>query len=495
MGENGKVAIWIGGMTEQDGTLIGEVDLPITGTEYSQFSVVTEDLLSVVTGTQDVYFVFTADTTTDKPYVANMSYFQFNATASDDDGNQGDDGDGEEEIVLVEGLNAQAWSFAGDEANYKALFGDLVIGKNGDIVKAAVAAGTGLTVRDCQAIVAADYVIDGDNYVIKYNGVMTVAEDGWYQFATSKIDNGYVAYVGGVKVLDYVIWNWWNDSGNDVCYGQTIYLEAGVKYAYEAYFVEQGGGQVIIPQVVKADGNLYNYADAGFKFYANDTAENVAPAKWEDVEHVMSGMTGINGSEGVTEANGTINLPATATGQLWNYTWHGYTADSVVKVAWYITVDSVSDDVDPDASNITFDNNFFVEDFVEDVNGLLDIPNSVFTENVGKNIIVVGVFNQPSTGLEARWNLVAPGIGFTVNKVVVGNADANFETAAAKMGGYTLVFEEANSEDVVFTPSDASNADDTPSGKPITGDVASVVAILVAGAAALGGVKMKKRSK
>ena len=403
------------------------------------------------------------------------------------DDNTGDDNTGDE---LVEGLNAQAWDFAGDEANYKTLFGDLAIGKNGDVVKATVAAGTGLTIRDCQAIVAADYVIDGDNYVIKYSGVMTVVEDGWYQFATSKIDNGYVAYVGGVKVLDRAAWNWWNDSGNDICYGETVYLEEGVKYAYEAYFVEQGGGQVIIPQVIKADGTLCTYADAGLKFYANDTADNVAPSKWNNVQFTFSGMNGVNGSEGVVKENGTMKVPANASGHVWNYTWHGYEAESVIKVAWYITVNSVSDDVDEDAVNIVFDNNFFMEG-----NGLMDIPNSLFTENVGKKIIVVGVFNQPNTGMEGRWHINEGGIDFTVEKVVIGTAETDFDCAAATLGGYTLVFEEANDDDIEFTASDAIANEDAPSGSVGTGDVASVAALLLAGAAALGGLSLRKKSK
>ena len=109
MGKNGKVAIWVDGKSaSENGTLIGQVDLPITGTEYSQFSTITAELLNKVTGTHDVYFVFTADTTEANPYVANMSYFQFGPIpAADEDA-------GHEELVSSTVID---WNFA-DEDSY-----------------------------------------------------------------------------------------------------------------------------------------------------------------------------------------------------------------------------------------------------------------------------------------------------------------------------------------------------------------------------------------
>ena len=404
------------------------------------------------------------------------------------DDNTGDDNTGDDNTEeIVEGLNAQAWDFAADA--YKTLFGEGPNGQNGDTVRAAIKAGTGLTARtDCQAIVPVNYVINADWYAIQYTGVMTVAEDGWYQFTTDKVDNGYVAYVGGVKVFDFAAHGAWADLDNESTFGKTVYLEAGVKYSYEAYFVEQDGGQVATLQVVKADGKIYDCDDAGVKFYANETAEDVAPSVWNNVIHTFPGSRGNNGAE--VGGDNTVTIPATANGHVWNYSANGYTKNSVIKVAWYITVNSVSDDVDPDAVNIIFDNNFGVE-----ANGAMDIPNSVFTENVGKNIIVVGVFNQPNDWMEARWHINVPGIDFTVNKVVVADAETDFDCAAATMGGYSLVLEEANDEDIEFTASDAIANEDAPSGSVGTGDVASVAALLLAGVAALSGLTLRKKSK
>ena len=94
MGANGKATIWMDGKSAAEGgTKIGEVALPITGPEYSNFDIVSANLLNTVTGTHDVYFVFTADTTTDKPYVANMSYFKFGADAIADDNNDDNNND------------------------------------------------------------------------------------------------------------------------------------------------------------------------------------------------------------------------------------------------------------------------------------------------------------------------------------------------------------------------------------------------------------------
>ena len=110
-------------------------------------------------------------------------------------------------------LNTQAWTFANNSDNYKALFGDGAHGTNGDTIKATVAAGTGLTARDCPATGAPSMNLNADGYVIKYTGVIVAENSGWYQLAAYKIDNGYVAYVGGEKVFDYGKWDNWFDSG------------------------------------------------------------------------------------------------------------------------------------------------------------------------------------------------------------------------------------------------------------------------------------------
>ncbi len=174
-------------------------------------------------------------------------------------------------------LNTQAWTYDFSEANYKALFGDGEHGTNGDTVKATVAAGTDLTVRDCPATGAPNMNLNADGYVIQYTGVIVAEESGWYQLASYYIDNNYVAYVGGEKVFDYGRWDNWFDNGEFMYCGETFYMEAGVKYAYEAYYVEQGGGDNIQP-IILVDGYNRSFATAGISFYADVEADaNAVP--------------------------------------------------------------------------------------------------------------------------------------------------------------------------------------------------------------------------
>ncbi len=170
-------------------------------------------------------------------------------------------------------LNTQAWSYDFNEENYKALFGDGAHGTNGDTVKATVAAGTGLTEIECPATAAPSMNLNTDGYVVKYTGVIEAAESGWYQLAAYKIDNGYVAYVGGEKVFDYGKWNNWFDSNRLMYCGDNFYMEAGVKYSYEAYYIEQGGGDAIEPMIL-VDGKNRSFAAAGISFYADIAADD-----------------------------------------------------------------------------------------------------------------------------------------------------------------------------------------------------------------------------
>ncbi len=128
MGANGKVAIWMDGKSaDENGTLIGTVDLPITGTEYSHFDIVTADLTSAVTGTHNVYFVFTADTTEENPYVANMSYFKF-GVAGDDSEDGGEEGNVKEELVSSTVID---WDFSDEDSIAGVTLGEGVTVENG----------------------------------------------------------------------------------------------------------------------------------------------------------------------------------------------------------------------------------------------------------------------------------------------------------------------------------------------------------------------------
>ena len=69
-----------------DGTLIGDIQLPATGTAWGsyetlQFEISNPELLD---GKHDVYFVFKGTTEDSKPYVAKVDYLQFKETADID---------------------------------------------------------------------------------------------------------------------------------------------------------------------------------------------------------------------------------------------------------------------------------------------------------------------------------------------------------------------------------------------------------------------------
>ena len=68
-----------------DGTLIGDVQLPATGTAWGSYETVQVKISNpeLLDGKHDVYFVFKG-TTGDKPYVAKVDYLQFKETADID---------------------------------------------------------------------------------------------------------------------------------------------------------------------------------------------------------------------------------------------------------------------------------------------------------------------------------------------------------------------------------------------------------------------------
>ncbi len=408
----------------------------------------------------------------------------------------------------VEGLKASAWSF--DGANYETLFGNGVNGTNGEKVKETMSgdlSGFEQKVTDEVTTVNNKYAL-GDNYIVKYTGVITVSESGWYQLRSRFVDNGYVAFIGGVKAFDFCAKSAWMDDGSqNHWFGENLYLEAGKAYSYEAYFIEQDGGEALDIKVSKNGGEVKSFEENGVKFYADRSADNVAPKRIDGADKVIFTFAGVNGrndnASNVKDfESGSFKIDKAATGHLWNYTTHKYEADTVIKVAYYITVDEIDSSIDENGAAVRFDNNFFMEG-----KGSLEIPNSVFTENVGKKIIVVGAFNIPNTGMEGRLSL-SGGIGFTCDKVVVTTGDYNFMSDDALIGGYTLAFEEgADDDDVDFTPSkkddgtvtepdrNPGNPDDDPEKPSQTGDVTAMAAIIVAGVAGIAGLKLRKKSK
>ncbi|GAA6397219.1 carbohydrate-binding protein [Solibaculum mannosilyticum] len=70
-----KIEVRLG---SEDGKLVGTIDIPATGSDWSIYGTATGKLDETITGVQDVYLVMRGTTPDSNPYIANFDYFQFN---------------------------------------------------------------------------------------------------------------------------------------------------------------------------------------------------------------------------------------------------------------------------------------------------------------------------------------------------------------------------------------------------------------------------------
>lgn len=67
-----------------DGEIVGEVDIPPTGGNWSIYKTVKAKLNKVITGSHNIYIVMKGSTTSSRPYIANLDYFYFDEVINDE---------------------------------------------------------------------------------------------------------------------------------------------------------------------------------------------------------------------------------------------------------------------------------------------------------------------------------------------------------------------------------------------------------------------------
>ena len=73
-----QIEIWIDGKSTADnGTKVGTVDLPATGSNWNTYEEVEVQLDTVVTGDHDIFMVLVGTTSTNTPFISNLRTFEF----------------------------------------------------------------------------------------------------------------------------------------------------------------------------------------------------------------------------------------------------------------------------------------------------------------------------------------------------------------------------------------------------------------------------------
>jgi len=123
-----------------------------------------------------------------------------------------------------------------------------------------------------------------DYVVVKYTGFIVAKETGEYQFKSSYVDNGFVCYIDDKNVFEFWGSELWLDDGKVGTHEGTAFtMEANKAYAFEAYYMEEHGGDVLLMDVV-FNGSEKAFADSGlFLFTAQPTDV--------ELENVKNGVT------------------------------------------------------------------------------------------------------------------------------------------------------------------------------------------------------------
>ena len=146
--------------------------------------------------------------------------------------------------------------------------------------------------------------------VIEYNGFITAKETGEYQFLSKYCDNNLILEIGGKRVFES--WGGFNftppnPQDSDYIIGETVRLEAGVPVKFQAFYLKQGGGNVVRMDVRKDGGDIQFFSDIGFRL-SHEVEESVAPTE-EPTPPATPEMT----SEPTTEATQTPEPTLAAT--------------------------------------------------------------------------------------------------------------------------------------------------------------------------------------
>ena len=108
---------------------------------------------------------------------------------------------------------------------------------------------------------------------IKYEGYIMAEADGTYQFFSSFIDNGFVCFINEEKIFEFWGPEMWMDSGREGTEtGKEFALEAFKPVKFEAYYIEEHGGEVIDMEV-KVNGADKTFAGAKLHLFTDVPTE------------------------------------------------------------------------------------------------------------------------------------------------------------------------------------------------------------------------------
>lgn len=401
-------------------------------------------------------------------------------------------------------------------------------------------------------------IIGKECYVIRYDGYIEPKVSGTYVFGATKVDNGFYLNIDGTVAYEFWAGSVWNDKGGNT-YPTGIELEAGVKYPFTADFLETNGGEglELVASIDGGEAasinelfNFYTEIDEG----TGDEGTGNEGTGDEGTGDEGTGDEGNNNEEVVSNTA----LSATDKKVLF-YTDFSDLSDLVVKVegpdeqGWvnFEADETVTPTLDAEGNLVLTADQYIDlgadllkgqdEIIIEFVVKPDKIVNHAAFAGIGANLPyinegdwwVIGTrddgavkFGALSNGKEigagdsgkteggllkvGEWVNVKYEVTATTVKVFVNGVEKkSWDVTGTKTVGELAEIENAEfifgkemrfgdagfsgtvSEIRVTTTKKA----DSSTGSAGTGDVASVAAILLAGAAALGGLKLRKKSK
>ena len=297
-----------------------------------------------------------------------------------------------------------------------------------------------------------DAVINDDNYLIKYEGVMIPKASGTYQFGAAKVDNGFMLKIGDQKVYEFWAGRTWNDDGSGNLYPQTIDLVEGQKYTFEAWFLETDGGQVLSLNA-KVDGaeavglpELFDFeVDNGVaetdtqKYYESNAADGSFANNTLKIEDYKQG-TEVNLDYYDNHTLCSTEVTGLTPGKVYKAAYF-YNLQDVVELGWEVKFTPVEGAT------------------LQATNG--DLTNGKNGYNPQRVIVVVPFKATAETTTLKMWQHGAYRSNSSLAKFAVYGADFDFGTL-----GYDHVFEKAPNQvtdnnaapGIAWTPSKASVA-------------------------------------
>ena len=348
---------------------------------------------------------------------------------------------------------------------------------------------------------------DGDWFIQKWTGTMTPAVGGDVTLIGRKIDNGFVMFVDGKKVYEYWGASHWFDGANDRApYGESFTVEAGKEYDVEIYYMELDGGNVLeifattTPDDVNSGANINDVAAFDLTMEKYVVGDNTG--RYNEKVGIGVGDDGANGGNG---------------GQCIEDNWkYAESIDALIENAFKgesKVVETFSDAiVNKECYVVTYDG--YIEPKVSGtyVFGANKVDNGFYLNidgTVAYEFWAGGVWNDNGGNTYSEGIELEAGVRYPFNAafletnggqvldlvVSVDDEDAvsindlfTFYTSNGEAGG-----DDNGSGNGGNGSGNGGNTGDNNTNKPATGDVASVVAILTAGFAAFGGLKLRKR--